>query len=174
VSLFGGTWKEARSMVAVGDALERVVLTDEGRACLEDKVRRLRAQVLPELLMALRDPDHTGTLDAEYERALDELSELSYALERAGSEDSVNPHPDVVSLLDEVTIEFADGERETVRIVHPIEASLDERRISHRSPLAEAILGRRVGEVVEVAAPGGRYRCTIVRTGRPAREVAET
>jgi transcription elongation GreA/GreB family factor len=39
-------------------------------------------------------------------------------------------------------------------------------RISVRSPLAQALLGHRVGEEVEVAAPTGPYRCRILAAER--------
>ena len=51
-------------------------------------------------------------------------------------------------------------------VVDPIEAPLDDVRISVESPLAQALIGRRVGEQVEVDAPAGRYRCRILTTGR--------
>ena len=44
-------------------------------------------------------------------------------------------------------------------VVDPLEAPVEDRRISSDSPLGRALLGRHVGEVVEVDAPGGRYRC---------------
>ena len=41
-------------------------------------------------------------------------------------------------------------------------------RISAESPLGRALLGRHVGEAVEVAVPGGSYRCTILTASRRA------
>ena len=42
-------------------------------------------------------------------------------------------------------------------IVHAIEASVDDARISVESPLAEGTLGRRLGDNVDVAVPTGTY-----------------
>jgi transcription elongation factor GreA len=67
-----------------------------------------------------------------------------------------------VELGKAVTVRDAQGVVERFLIVHPIEARLDDMRISVRSPLAQALLGHRVGEEVEVAAPSGPYRCWIV------------
>jgi transcription elongation GreA/GreB family factor len=72
----------------------------------------------------------------------------------------------VVELGDEVTVEFDAGETERFLLVDPVEAPLDQLRISVESPLARALLGRPVGEEVEVRAPGGRYRCRILATRR--------
>jgi len=50
--------------------------------------------------------------------------------------------------------------------VHAIEASVDDARISVESPLAKALLGRRVGDNVDVAVPNGTYWCSIVTASR--------
>jgi hypothetical protein len=69
------------------------------------------------------------------------------------------------------TVEFDAGETERFLLVDPVEAPLDQVRISAESPLARALLGRPVGEQVEVKAPGGRYRCRILATRRvPAQD----
>jgi transcription elongation factor GreA len=72
----------------------------------------------------------------------------------------------VVELGDEVTVEFTAGETERFLLTDPVEAPLDQLRISVESPLAQALLGRRVGEQVEVQAPAGPYRCRILATRR--------
>jgi transcription elongation factor GreA len=64
-------------------------------------------------------------------------------------------------LGDTVNVYFPDGESDRYIIVDPLEAPLDDRRISSDSPLGRALLGRHVGEVVEVHAPDGRCRCRI-------------
>lgn len=69
-------------------------------------------------------------------------------------------------LGDTVTIHLTNGAPETYIIVHPLEAPVDDRRISVESPLATALLGRHVGDDVEVSVPGGSYRCTILSAQR--------
>jgi transcription elongation GreA/GreB family factor len=81
--------------------------------------------------------------------------------------------PGVVELGDEVTVEFAASETERFLLVDPVEAPLDQLRISVESPLAQALLSRRVGEQVEVRAPSGRYRCRILATRRYLASSAE-
>jgi Transcription elongation factor, GreA/GreB, C-term len=63
-------------------------------------------------------------------------------------------------------VEIAGGSPERFLIVHPVEAPLDDTRISAHSPLARALLGRRIGDDVEVHAPGGAYRCRILAAER--------
>jgi transcription elongation factor GreA len=67
---------------------------------------------------------------------------------------------------DTVTIRLEDGTEEAFVIVHAIEASVDDARISVESPLAKALLGRRVGDNVDVAVPTGTYRCRIMTASR--------
>jgi transcription elongation factor GreA len=47
-------------------------------------------------------------------------------------------------------------------IVGPLEANPDEDRISYESPIGEALIGRKVGEVVEIEVPAGKTRYEIV------------
>lgn len=52
-------------------------------------------------------------------------------------------------------------ERETFTLVYPEEADIDEGKVSVLAPLGMALLGARVGEVVEVKAPGGVRRFRV-------------
>ena len=61
-----------------------------------------------------------------------------------------------------VTLEDESGVEATWRIVGPDEADARARKISVESPLARALLGRGVGEMVEVQRPGGTAEFTIV------------
>ncbi len=67
----------------------------------------------------------------------------------------------MVELGEAVTIR-AEGEQPArYVIVHPAEAVGGVGLVSSLSPLGRALLGRRIGDVVDVAAPGGDYRCVI-------------
>ena len=72
----------------------------------------------------------------------------------------------IVELGDEVAVDCANGYTQRFLVASPIEASLDDLNISVESPLGQALVGRRVGEQVEVDAPDGRFRCHILTTGR--------
>ena len=74
----------------------------------------------------------------------------------------------VADLGDRVAIRLDDGSEESYVVVHRVEAAVDDGRISAESPLGRALLGRHVGEAVEVAVPGGSYRCTILTASRRA------
>ena len=55
-----------------------------------------------------------------------------------------------------------DGQQEVFQIVGEWEANPAEKKISHSSPLGQALLGKKVGDKVEVAAPAGKIVYTIV------------
>jgi len=143
-----------------------VVLTPEGLHRLAARAAWLRTERVPELARDLDDPDQNGWADGEHGQALAELAHLTSILGQAVTTDQAPENPDIVELGDEVVVEFPDGDTERFLIVDPVEAPLDEFRISIESPLSQALLGRRVGEQVDVEAPAGRYRCLIVTACR--------
>jgi len=144
-------------------------LTKEGIRILGERVRTLQGRVLPDLLQALEDRGRDGRVDAEFERTTQELEGLLSPLRRARTVDDLPDDPRIVELGDTVAVRFDDGTSARHTIVHPVEAALDDRRISSESPLSRALLGRQIGDEVEVAAPSGRYRCLIVGATRKDR-----
>ena len=133
-----------------------VVLTPEGKQWLLARATWLAG-----------GPDTAGWGDEAYARGAAELAQLHSILGQAITTEELPPEESgVVELGDEVIVEFADGETERFLLVDPVEAPLDQLRISVESPLARALLGRQVGEEVEVRAPAGRYRCRLLATRR--------
>jgi transcription elongation GreA/GreB family factor len=154
-----------------------VVLTAEGHRRLAARAAWLATERIPRLAHNLDGPDQDGWAGGEYGRAVAELARLTTILGQAITTEELPPErPGVVELGDEVLVAFDAGETERFLLVDPLEAPVDDVRISVDSPLARALLGRRVGEQVEVEAPAGRYRCRIVATGRhrPAAASTET
>jgi transcription elongation factor GreA len=145
-----------------------VSLTQDGREALHRRLDRLRAEVLAPLGAMLGDPEHDRRIDDDYDRAFAEAAQLEQLLAEATS---VEPpaETDVVALGSLVEVRFADGSVERMRLVHPAEAFLDDERVSVQAPVAQALLGRRGGEVVEVLAPAGRMTVEVVTVTQPAR-----
>ncbi len=143
-----------------------LILTQQGRHLLAERAQRLRAHVLPELRATLGDHERDGRGDADYERTVEELRWLSWLVEHAADAEDLPDDPEVVELGETVTVEMAGGGPERFLIVHPVEAPLDDTRISAHSPLARALLGHRIGDEVEVHAPDGTYRCRILAAER--------
>jgi transcription elongation factor GreA len=58
------------------------------------------------------------------------------------------------------------GEEEEYHIVGSAEADADKKRISNESPVGQALIGKRVGEIAEVASPGGIIKFKVVGLGK--------
>jgi transcription elongation factor GreA len=142
-------------------------LTAEGRRLLEERIGVLRAAEA-DLADALQDPQRREDAVEAYQRTARDLAELQALLDRAATLDDEPDDPLRVDLGDRVSIRLDDGTEEAYVVVHRMEARVDDARISADSPLGQALLGREVGEVVEVSVPAGPYRCTILTAGRPS------
>jgi transcription elongation GreA/GreB family factor len=145
---------------------EPPILTGEGRTRLEERARRLEEETIPAVQAAIEEADDELGLQLEYDLAVRELERLSYVLETARSVGDIPEDPDVVQIGDWVSLRTEDGETSRYLIVDPAEAVVDVERISADSPLAQAVLGRRVGESCIIAAPAGSYTAVIVETLR--------
>jgi transcription elongation factor GreA len=158
---------------AIGDP-GGVILTRQGRGLLAKRAHQLRAQVLPRLRAALDDRERDGRVDADYQRAVDQLRRLSWLVEHAALAEDLPDDPATVELGETVTVQVGGGAPEQFLIVHPVEAPLDDTRISADSPLARALLGRSIGDEVEVAAPAGVYQCRILAADRTTSSTRRT
>jgi len=119
----------------------RIFITDDDMARLKDLVRRGR-------LAARRDQAHLEELEEELDRA-----------EVVAAEDV---SPDVVTMHSTVRVRDLDSERSVVyTLVFPGEADIDRQRISVLAPIGTALIGYRVGDLLEWATPGGTRRLRI-------------
>ena len=150
----------------MSQSIQAPLLTNDGRNLLAERLRRLRDETLPELTAALDQSAQDPAVQADLDLASREVRRLAHLLKSAGSITEIPEDPDVVQLGDWVTVRTDEGETNRYLIVHPAEAAVDRQRISADSPLAVAALDRRVGDLVEIDAPGGRYRCRIVEVLR--------
>ncbi len=146
---------------------DRIPLTPIGRARLEARLERLESEVLPEIRDALQVRREDPTIREEFARAIEEIERLGSALRRAVITDQLPDDPKVVELGDLVTVRFGDGTTDSLLIVHPIEAPLDDVRVSFTSPFARALLGTTVGDRIEFERPDGTVQgATITRAVR--------
>lgn len=158
-------WRRPAGLIVV--AVERATapadgpwLTPGGRVLLERRAQGLREDTLAALTPLMGEPQRDPWVVAEFERVTEELLRLEALLAEAGG---MPPRMgERVGAGDLVRVELSDGQRVRVRLVHPVEAFLDDERISCESPLARALLGAAVGESVLVAAPGGTYAARVL------------
>lgn len=145
-------------------------LTQEGLDELKKELDELIQVRRPEVINALKDARAQGDLseNAEYDAARNEqaivearIKELEAMLERAVIITNVNT--DVVSIGTKVTLEYIDDEEEEeYSIVGSSEADPFTNKISNESPIAKAIMGLKVGSVVSVDSPNGKYDVKIL------------
>ena len=70
---------------------------------------------------------------------------------------------DEVSIGNTVEVEYVgDDEQDTYTIVGSTEADPFENKISNQSPIAQAIMGKKVGDIAKVASPNGEYEVKIL------------
>jgi transcription elongation factor GreA len=106
--------------------------------------------------------------NAEYEAALDEqalvenrIDELEKVLRNAKLIKFPERASGIVTIGSTVKVEMG-GETDEFTIVGRVEANPAQKRISNESPVGSALLGTKVGEVVEVATPIVRYKCKVL------------
>ena len=149
---------------------KELYLTQEGLDELRKELDELIQVKRPEVITALKDARAQGDLseNAEYDAARTEqaivesrIKELEVMLERAVIITKVDT--DVVSIGTKVTLEYVDDEEEEeYSIVGSSEADPFTNKISNESPIAKAIMGLKVGAVVSVESPNGKYDVKIL------------
>ena len=152
-------------------AKDEILLTAAGFAELEEELHDLRVNKRAENVQAIKEARSHGDLseNSEYDAARDEqakiearIQELEYKLEHATIID--NKDKSTVNVGCEVTILYVDDEEEDVySIVGSLEADPFENKISNESPIGSAIIGKKVGDVVDVNANGSSYQVKILK-----------
>lgn len=148
-------------------------LTKEGYEKLQDELEHLRSVKRQEVANRLHEAMEGGELieNAEYEAAKNEqafvegrIQELEILLATARVIDgSKKEKADLVQIGSTVTIKEDGSKPEVYTIVGAAEANPREGRISNESPIGKAILNHRVGDEVQVEAPAGMYKVTIMK-----------
>jgi transcription elongation factor GreA len=145
----------------------QVMLTQEGRDLLAARMAELADDVLPAMRPLLVEEERDERVVADFERLQAEHDRLAVLLGTSGILDTA-ALGDVVVLGSRVTFTDHDGKTRVVRIVDPVEAFLDDERVSSTSPLAVALLGHTVGDACVVQAPAGEWTATVVAVGDEA------
>ncbi len=149
-------------------AIVKVPMTPQGFAWIEAELKKLKTELRPTIVKAIAEARAHGDLseNAEYHAAKEQqglnearISDLEDRAARAEVIDVSKLSGDSVKFG--ATIELVDEETEEevkYQIVGEDEADLKVRKISVTSPVARAMMGKSVGDSVEVKTPGGsRY-----------------
>ena len=152
--------------------MKEVILTREGYEKLKEEIDYLRNDKRREVADRIRIAREFGDIaeNAEYDDAKNEqamlearIAKLEEQLAAARVIQKKEVSKDVVSIGSHVRLKDMDA-NQTVeyRIVGSAEANPSEHKLSNESPVGKAILGRKKGEVVEVAAPRGSLKFKIL------------
>ena len=131
----------------------RNLVTPEGLAAIDAAVAQLREDLARAESDADRERIATVSRDLRYWNARRESAELSVP----------EPGSEVVRFGMTVTIEAEDGRRKSWKIVGEDEADAASGSVSHVSPMAIALFGKRVGDVVSVS--GREWEIVAVSSG---------
>ncbi|QJA05978.1 transcription elongation factor GreA [Thermosulfurimonas marina] len=145
--------------------MERIPFTPEGFQRLKAELERLKTVERRDVVKAIEEARAHGDIseNAEYEAAKERqahiegrIQELSDRLARAEVIEIPKEPPSRVQFGVKVRLLDLDTEEELVyRLVGPYESDVEKGLVSVTSPLGRALIGKEVGEEVEVRTPSG-------------------
>lgn len=144
-----------------------IYITKEGLEKLKEELRNLKEERIPEVARRIQVARDNGDIseNAEYDAAKHEqaitegkIKELEDIIKNAKiSKGSSNE----VTVGSKVKV-HVDGDEMELQIVGEMESNPAERKVSHSSPIGSALVGKKVGDKVEVEAPIGSVVYTIL------------
>ncbi len=152
---------------------DKVPMTAGGFTPLEEELRYLKTTARPEVIRAIAEAREHGDLseNAEYHAARERQSfiegrvaELEDKIARAEVIDVASLDGDTVKFGATVTLVDEDTDAETAyQLVGELEADVKEGRLAITAPLARALIGKEVGDSVEVMTPAGSKAYEILK-----------
>ena len=158
------------------DTSNSVFLTKQGIKELKKELKKLTGKKRPFLIKRVARARDFGDLseNAEYSNAREELSfaegrisELEEVLSKAklikeNKKIAGRGKQKAVALGSKVTVNI-NGQKHVFNVVGEWEADPTDKKISHSSPLGRALIGKKIGDKVEVDAPAGKIVYKIVK-----------
>lgn len=146
-------------------------MTQEGYDKLVDELQHMINVELPRVKDAIAEARAMGDLSENFEyhaakreqgKLLGRISFKQKVLGNARVLDASVLEAETVGLLRKVEItNLGNNMKMSYTIVNPHEANLNEGKISIKSPIIDALLGKKVGDVVEVAVPAGVLKLRV-------------
>lgn len=146
-------------------------MSQEGYDKLVAELRQLESVELPKVREAIAEARDKGDLSENFEyhaakreqaRLLGRIRFKQRVLEHTRVIDTKRLGSDAVGLLTKVKMtNLANNASMTYTIASPHEANLREGKISIKSPIAQALLNKKIGDIVEVRVPAGIQKLRI-------------
>jgi transcription elongation factor GreA len=166
-------WRKHRSGAGKERRMNKVPMTANGFDALKEELRWRQQEERPRIISAIAEARSHGDLseNAEYHAAKEAQSmnegrvgELEDVIARAEVIDLSKLSGDKIKFGATVVLVDEDTEqKKTYQIVGDTEADVKSGRISISSPIARALIGKGVGDTIEVNAPGGARGYEIVK-----------
>jgi len=147
-------------------------MTKEGYKKMMDELNHLESVERPNISMQIAEARDKGDLseNAEYDAAKEaqgmlelKIAQLKETVKNARIISEKDLNTDYVQILNKVRIRNLKNNQElTYTLVSEQEASLKEGKIAINTPVAKALLGKKVGEIVDVTVPSGVLRLEII------------
>ncbi|MBR5843196.1 MAG: transcription elongation factor GreA [Bacteroidaceae bacterium] len=147
-------------------------MTEEGLKKLKEELTHMESVERPRVVAAIAEARDKGDLseNAEYDAAKEaqgllemRIAQLKDTIANARIIDDSRLNTEEIQLLNRVKIKnMANGATMEYTIVSETEADLRAGKISIATPIAKALLGHHVGDVVEVQAPAGKMKFEVV------------
>ena len=153
-------------------AQEIIYLTAEGLQKLKDELHHMRSVERPAISAAIAEARDKGDLseNAEYDAAREaqgllemRIAQLEQTLTNARVIDESKIDKSKVQILSKVTLLNHNNKKQvTYTIVSENEANLREGKLAIGTPIAKALLGKKVGDIVEVVTPAAKMSFEIL------------
>lgn len=149
--------------------MKKIQLTKEGLKKIKKELDQLKTNKRPLAVERLKKARAMGDLseNSEYTAAKEDLAFVEGRIQELeqiiNSAEVVTNHQNTneVSLGNKVTVEL-NGNRDEFYIVGEFEADPLNKKLSHTSPIGNSLIGRKIGESVEVNVPAGKMIYKII------------
>lgn len=151
-------------------------LTEEGYKKLKDELEYLKTVERPRISAMIAEARDKGDLseNSEYDAAKEaqgmlemKIAKLEDALNNSRILDDTKMDNSKVQILSKVKIRNHNTKQEVIyTIVSESEANFKEGKISINTPIAKGLLGKKMGDVVEIVVPNGKVKLEILEISR--------
>jgi transcription elongation factor GreA len=152
--------------------MEKIPMTVSGYTDLDMELKKLRSSERPEIIKAIAEAREHGDLseNAEYHSAREKQSFIEGRIKELESLIGLAEIIDVSKLSGPIkfgaTVTLIDEDTETeitYKFVGEFEADLEKNLLNIKSPLARALIGKDVGDSVDVKTPGGLRSYEVIK-----------
>jgi len=147
-------------------------MSQNGYDQLKAEIKRLEEQERPEVIRQIQEAREKGDLseNAEYDAAKEaqgklesRIAQLKEELMNAKIIDTTKVQTDVVQIMSKVEMKnLTTNKTMTYTLVSESEANLRENKISVATPIAQGLLGKKVGDIATIKIPQGIIQLEII------------